>query len=75
MYGKDEYTCELAKRWAETLGPDQGIKMLLKLNLIDAVIEYLADKKQFDEAFKMASSHAKHKIRDVHLKYAFVLED
>ena len=44
LYGKDDYTCELAKRWAETLGPEQGMKMLLKMNLVDAVIEYLSDR-------------------------------
>lgn len=75
LYGKDEFTCELAKRWAESLGPEQGMKMLLKMNLVDAVVEYQSDKGEFDEAFKMANLHAKHKIRDVHLKYAFKLED
>lgn len=74
-YGTDADTCELAKRWAETLGPDTGMKMLLKMNLVDAVIEYLSDRNEFDEAFKMANLNAKHKIRDVHLKYAFKLED
>lgn len=75
LYGTDADTCELAKRWAETLGPETGMKMLLKLNLVDAVIEYLSDRSEFDEAFKMANANAKHKIRDVHLKYAFKLED
>ena len=37
-YGTDAETCELAKRWAETLGPETGMKMLLKMNLVDAVI-------------------------------------
>lgn len=49
--------------------------MLLKMNLVDAVVEYQSDKGEFEEAFKMANLHAKHKIRDVHLKYAFKLED
>ena len=75
LYGTDKETCELAKMWAETLGPDQGMKMLLKLNLVDAVIEYLSDRNEFDEAFKMAKQNAKHKIGDVNLKYAFFLED
>lgn len=75
LYGTDVDTCELAKRWAETLGPEVGMKMLLKMNLVDAVIEYLSDRNEFDEAFKMANVNAKHKIRDVHLKFAFKLED
>lgn len=51
------------------------MKMLLRMNLVDAVIEYLSDRNEFDEAFKMANQNAKHKIQDVHLKYAFFLED
>jgi hypothetical protein len=30
------------------------MKMLLKMNLVDAVIEYLSDRNEFDEAFRMA---------------------
>jgi hypothetical protein len=30
------------------LGPEQGMKMLLKMNLVDAVVDYLADKAEFD---------------------------
>jgi intraflagellar transport protein 172 len=74
MYGSDKETCELAKQWAETLGPDAGMKILLKFNLIDAVIEYLCDRKEFEEAFRMAQK-AIHKKPDVHLKFAFDLED
>ena len=75
MYGSDKETCELAKQWAETLGAEAGQKMLLKMNLVDAVIEYLADRNEFDEAFRMAKQNAKHKISDVNLKFAFYLED
>ena len=65
----------MAKRWAETLGPEQGMKILLKMNLVDAIIEYLSDKNDFDEAFRLANLYSKHKIRDVYLKHAFKLED
>lgn len=51
------------------------MKMLIKMNLVDAIIEYLSDRNEFDEAFRTAKQHAKHKILDVHLKYAFHLED
>jgi intraflagellar transport protein 172 len=30
------------------------MKMLLKLNLVDVIIEYLSDRHDFEEAFKMA---------------------
>lgn len=73
--GTDKETCELAKKWAETLGAENGMNMLLKMNLVDAVIEYLMDRNEFDEAFKMANGNAKHKTADVHLKYALYLED
>lgn len=73
--GNEKETCELAKKWAETLGNDQGMKMLLKLNLVDVIIEYLSDRHDFEEAFKMAKQNAKHKVGDVHLKYALYLED
>ena len=75
LYGSDKETCELAKQWAETLGQEAGMKMLLKMNVVDAVIEYLCGRNEFEEAFKMAKQNAKHKINDVHLQYAFHLED
>lgn len=52
--GNEKETCELAKKWAETLGNEAGMKMLLKLNLVDVIIEYLSDRHDFEEAFKMA---------------------
>lgn len=45
------------------------------MNLIGAVIEYLCDRNEFDEAFRTAKQHAKQLVADVHLKYAFHLED
>ena len=36
---------------------------------------YLSDRHDFEEAFKMAKANAKHKVGDVHLKYALYLED
>lgn len=38
-------------------------------------MEYYVDKNDFNEAFKTAQSSAKHKISDVHIKYALHLED
>lgn len=73
--GSDKETCELAKKWAESLGAEAGMRMLLKLNLVDAVIDFLTDNKDFNEAFKMAQNNAKHKSNDVHFKFATFLED
>ena len=73
--GTEKDTCEIAKKWAESLGREEGIKMLRKMNLIDAHIEYLIDRREFDEAFKLAEQNSKHKVSDVHLKYAGSLEN
>lgn len=45
------------------------------MNLTDALIEYLSDQNQFDEAFEVARKNSKHKIPDVHLKKAIYLEN
>ena len=71
----DRETVEIAKKWNKDLGEEQFIEMLKRMNLTDALIEYLADLKQFDEAFDIAKKNSKHKIPDVHLKYAFQLEE
>jgi len=73
--GSNKESCELAKKWAESLGPEKGLQKLLKMKLIDAAIEYLTEKQKFEEAFKMAEEIARHKIPDVYLKHAFYLED
>lgn len=71
----DRETVEIAKKWNKELGEQQFVDMLKKMNLTDALIEYLADAKQFDEAFNIAKKNSKHKIPDVYLKKALWLED
>jgi intraflagellar transport protein 172 len=71
----DRETVEIAKKWNKELGEQQFVDMLKKMNLTDALIEYLADAKQFDEAFDIAKKNSKHKIPDVYLKKALYLED
>ena len=44
--GTEKDTSEIAKKWAESLGREEGIKMLRKHNLIDAHIEYLIDRRE-----------------------------
>lgn len=73
--GSDKESCELAKKWAESLGPEKGLEKLLQMKLIDAAIEYLTERHKFEDAFKMAQENARHKIPDVYLKQAFYLED
>ena len=71
----DRDTVEIAKKWNKDLGEEQFIEMLKRMNLTDALIEYLSDLKQFTEAFDIAKKNSKHKIPDVHLKYAIFLEN
>ena len=49
--GTEKDTSEIAKKWAESLGREEGIKMLRKHNLIDAHIEYLIDRREFKNNF------------------------
>eukprot|EP01022_Parablepharisma_sp_SALTPOND_P020315 TRINITY_DN365_c0_g1_i1.p1 TRINITY_DN365_c0_g1~~TRINITY_DN365_c0_g1_i1.p1 ORF type:complete len:1766 (-),score=259.62 TRINITY_DN365_c0_g1_i1:1103-6400(-) len=66
---------EIAKKWAQTMERDQGVKLLTKLGLVEAAVDLLCDKKEFTEAFRLADTSAKYKQQDVHLKYALHLED
>ena len=65
----------IAVKVANGMGADAGHSFLIKNGLVDAAIEFEANKNNFDEAFKLATSHAKYKLPDVHLKYALFLED
>ena len=68
--------CEnVAVKVADNMGHDSGRAFLIKNGLVDAAIEFEANKDNFDEAFKLADLHAKYKLPDVHLKYALYLED
>ena len=73
--GTSKDLAEIAKKWAQTMDRDQGVKLLTKLGLVDAAIDFVCDKKDFPEAFRLADASAKYKLPDVHLKYALHLED
>lgn len=61
---------DVAKKWAESLGHEKGVQQLLKLGLIEAAIDFESDQGNFEEAFRLSNTQARHKIQDVHLKYA-----
>lgn len=67
-HGTSREMSEVAKKYAESLGHEKGSKQLLKLGLVEAAIDFETDQGGFEEAFKLANSHAKHKLKDVHLK-------
>lgn len=57
------------------MGSEKGTKFLIKNGLIEAAVDFEANQERFEEAFKLASEHAKYKMPEVHLKYALHLED
>ena len=71
-YASDRDTVERAKRWDNLIGEQQLQDILKKMGLVDALIDFLCEKKKFEEAFQLAQ---KHKEQDVHLSYAMHLED
>ena len=73
-HGTTKDVSDLAKAWGQTMDKDKGVHMLTNLGLVEASIDLLCDRKEFDEAFKLADSSAKYKRQDVHLKYALYLE-
>jgi len=74
-HGSSKEVNDFVKRWAESMGKDKGIKLLMKLGMTESAIDYLIDLKDFEEAYTMANMNAKHKVNDVHLKHAQKLED
>ena len=73
--GTAKEVAEIGKKWAKTMEREAGVALLLKLGLADAAIDFLADEKEFMEAFRLSDLHAKYKSQDVCLKYAMSLED
>ena len=73
--GTPKEVAEIGKKWAQTMDRDAGRSILMKFGLIEAAVDFEVEQKQFEEAFKLAATHAKYKLNDVHLKYAWFLED
>ncbi|XP_029847708.3 intraflagellar transport protein 172 homolog [Ixodes scapularis] len=66
---------QVAYFWAKSLGGESAVKLLTKFGLLENTIDYAAESCAFDFAFELAQASAKHKLADVHLKYAMFLED
>lgn len=58
-----------------SLGGDEGAALLTKFGLMDQAIDYAADSGAFAHAFDLATASAKHKLPELHLKFAMFLED
>jgi len=74
-HGSQKDIENIAVKVANNMGADNGKAFLIKNGLVDAAIEFEANKNNFDEAFKLVNLHAKYKEQDVYLKYALFLED
>lgn len=73
-YASDRDTVERAKKWDGKISESELVDILKKMYLTDSLVDYLCEKKKFDQAFKVAET-AKHKIYDVYLQKAMYLED
>ena len=66
---------QVAIPWARHLGGEAAVKLLNKLNMLEESVEYAAEHNAFEFAFEIASSAVKHKLPELHLKFAMHLED
>ncbi|XP_054716571.1 intraflagellar transport protein 172 homolog [Uloborus diversus] len=73
--GNDIAAKQIAYLWAKTIGGDSAVKLLNKFGLLESAIDYAAENCAFDFAFELARTAMKHKMPDIHLKYAMFLED
>lgn len=73
-HANERDTVERLKRWDASISHADLVALLKRLGLRDILIDLLAEKKLFEEAFREAQI-AKHKKCDVHLAYAMHLED
>ncbi|XP_069461553.1 intraflagellar transport protein 172 homolog isoform X2 [Ambystoma mexicanum] len=65
----------VAYLWAKSLGGEAAVKLLNKFGLLETAIDYAADNGAFDFAFELCRLSLKHKMPEIHLKYAMSLED
>ncbi|CAH0385245.1 unnamed protein product [Bemisia tabaci] len=73
--GGDEAGEQVAFLWAKSLGGESAVRLLNKLNILDACIDHACDSYQFDFALDVANIGAKNKLPDIHYKLAMALED
>ncbi|KAJ7524124.1 hypothetical protein O6H91_18G079000 [Diphasiastrum complanatum] len=66
---------QVAYAWAVSLGGEAGAQLLAKLGLVEQAIEYAIEVGAYDHAFDLCHSSLKHKLPEVHLRYAMFLED
>ncbi|KAK2101765.1 hypothetical protein P7K49_019431, partial [Saguinus oedipus] len=65
----------VAYLWADSLGGEAAVRLLIKLGLLEASGDHAADNCSFEFAFELSRLALKHKTPEIHLKYAMYLED
>ncbi|XP_025050082.1 intraflagellar transport protein 172 homolog [Alligator sinensis] len=65
----------VAYLWAKSLGGEAAAKLLNKFGLLEMAIDHAAHNSVFDFAFDLARLSMKHKMPEIHFKYATFLED
>ena len=71
----DRYTVERASLWDKTLGEESLISLMKEAGMADILVDFLCEKKMFDEAYEIANESVRHKLEDIHLHMAINLED
>eukprot|EP00959_Pyramimonas_sp_CCMP1952_P409339 8578577-Pyramimonas_sp.AAC.1 len=66
---------QVAYAWAVALGGEQGAALLSKFGLVEQAIDYAMESGAFPHAFELTRASMKHKLPEVHLKFAMYLED
>ncbi|XP_015905887.1 intraflagellar transport protein 172 homolog [Parasteatoda tepidariorum] len=73
--GNDIAAKQIAYLWAKSVGGDSAVKLLNKFGLLESAIDYATENCAFDFAFELSKTSMKHKLPDIHLKFAMFLED
>ncbi|KAJ3338041.1 hypothetical protein HDU93_010039 [Gonapodya sp. JEL0774] len=66
---------QVAYLWARSLGGESAVKLLTKLGLLDAIIDFSTENGTFDFAFELSKFADNYKIAEIHYKHAMFLED
>ncbi|KAI8999812.1 hypothetical protein BC832DRAFT_563653 [Gaertneriomyces semiglobifer] len=74
-YGGPSASKQVAYLWARSLGGESAVKLLSKLGLLDAAIDFATENGAFEFAFELSRFADKFKLADVHYKHAMFLED
>ena len=73
--GDYQYSKKLSYMYAAHVGEIMGVKVLVKLNLLETAIDFAAENGALEHAFQLAHASCPTKIVDLHYRYALKLEN